>query len=147
MALFDVRKCLTLKDFHKLVSYLKTNPYIEVVEYIGDKTAYRPRPHGLTKDNTTGEHRRTASSVLNNIRNDINNNNSVSSTYRKLVSDCMDSSKEGVMNPRNKWQIKNLQNKINTSKHISRDDMYTCMPWHLNLTVSFGKLIYFQILM
>ena len=44
------KKIAPLKEFQKIVSYLKRNPYIQLIEYIGDEYVYRPRPHGNCKD-------------------------------------------------------------------------------------------------
>ena len=71
------RKVPHLKSFQKLVSYINNNPFIQVVEYIGDETAYKPRPHGLTKDKNIYEYKRTAPSVLHNIAEELAVNNSV----------------------------------------------------------------------
>ena len=63
-------------------------------------------------------------SVLQKMAAELNANNSVTGTYRKLVKECTDSKLQGVTNPRNRKQIIILQNKIKTKQQIRRDDIY-----------------------
>ena len=69
------------KDFRKTVSYIKDNPFLQVIEYIGKETIYKWRPHGNTKDNSAPEFHRTAPSVMEKINDKLTSGRSVSSTY------------------------------------------------------------------
>ena len=81
MVLKVLRKFHIQNVFQKLVSYIKNHLFIQDVEYIGNKTAYKPRPHSLTKDKNTCEYKRAAASVLYNIAEELAVNNSVVGTY------------------------------------------------------------------
>ena len=67
MVLKVLQKVPHSKCFWKLVSYINDNPFIQVVEYIGNETAYKPMPHVITQDKNTCEYKRTVPSVLHNI--------------------------------------------------------------------------------
>ena len=74
---FQTKKITLLLEFQKGLSYLKHNSFLQVVEYAGDETVYKSRPHGLCNDKGGIEHKRTAPSVLQKISADLNANNSV----------------------------------------------------------------------
>ena len=84
-----------------MVSYIQDNPFLQVVEYIGDKTVYKPRPHGNAKGKMGSEYQRTAPSVLKEINEQLKSGSSVSSTYTNLVRECNQSNVQRVLNPRN----------------------------------------------
>ena len=90
------------KEFQKTVTYIKDNPYLQVIEYIGNETVYKPRPHGNSKEKSSNiEYCRTAPSVMTEIQNKLNSGASVSGTYKEMVTKCNTSSVQGVLNPRN----------------------------------------------
>ena len=99
------RKMPHSKEFRKPVSFIKSNPFLQVVEYIGNGQAYKPVPHGSSKVKT-GEYCCTALSVLKEISKTLTAGASVSNTYTKLVRDCNEPNMQGVMNPRNREQVK-----------------------------------------
>ena len=71
------RKVPFSRDFQKTVSYIKDNPFLQLTEYIGDETVYKPRPHGNTKGKSDQEFRRTAPSVMKEISDNLISGNSV----------------------------------------------------------------------
>ena len=98
---------------------------MQLIEYIGDETVYKPRPHGNTKDKSDQEFQRTAPSVMKEISENLISFNSVSSTYSKLISKHNEPKTRGVMNPINRQQVKNVQKKqLRAKQRISRDDLY-----------------------
>ena len=82
-----------------------------MIEYIDDETVYKLRPHGNSKNEIWNEYHRTVPSVLKEISNELSFHESVSSTYTSLVRECPEPNKQGVMNPRNHEQVRNVQNK------------------------------------
>ena len=96
------------KEFQKTVSYIKEYPFLQVIEYIGNEAVYKPRPHGNTKDNSASEFCRTAPSVINKMNNELKCGKSVSNTYTKLVRECNEPKVQGILNPRNRQQVKNV---------------------------------------
>ena len=42
------------KEFKKTVSFLKCNPFLQLIEYTGNENVYKPRVHGNTKHLTNG---------------------------------------------------------------------------------------------
>ena len=44
------RKMPHSKEFRKTVAYIKSNPFLQVIEYIGNEKVYKPQPHGNAKD-------------------------------------------------------------------------------------------------
>ena len=95
------RKVPFSRDVQKTVSYIKDNPFLQLIEYIGDETVYKPRPHGNNKDKSDQEFWRTAPSVMKEISENLISGNSVSSTYSKLIRKHNEPKTQGVMNPRN----------------------------------------------
>ena len=83
-----------------------------MIEYIGNETVYKPRPHGNAKNHMDSEYRRTAPSVMNEINNKLTSGSSVSSTYTSLVKECNKPKSQGVLNPRNREQVRNAQKQI-----------------------------------
>ena len=88
--------------------------------------------------------------MLHNIAEELAVNNSVVGTYQKLVKKCTNSKEQGVMNPRNKIQIKNLKNYIRAKKCISRDDIYNLYAmatkfdnffWQIDLSPNLDAII------
>ena len=106
------------------MSYIKDNPFLQVIEYIGNETVYKPRPHGNAKNHMDSEYWRTAPSVMNEINNKLTSGSSVSSTYTSLVKECNEPKSQGVLNPRNREQVRNAQKQILAKQQISRDDIY-----------------------
>ena len=121
------------KEFRRTISYIKENPFVQLIEYIGNEKVYKPRPWGNAKDKTAGEYHRTKQSVIKKINDNLSTGCSVSCTYTKLVRECSESDVQGVLNPRNREQVKNLQKQINAKKCISRDDMYNWYALALEL--------------
>ena len=97
---------------------------MQVIEYIGNEKVYKPQPHGNAKDKTGSEYCRTAPSVLKQINDKLTSGSSVSNTYTKLVRECNEPKIQGVMNPRNREQVKNAQKQIKAKQCTSRDDIY-----------------------
>ena len=70
------------------------------------------------------EYQRTAPSVLKEINKQLKSCSSVSSTYTNFVRECNQSNVQGVLNPRNRKQVRNAQKQIIARQQISRDDIY-----------------------
>ena len=103
------------------------------MEYISDETVYKPRPHGNAKDKRGSENRRTAPSVLKEINEQLKSGSSVTSTYTNLVRECNQSNVQGVLNPRNRKQVRNAQKQIKARQQRSRDDIYNLFALALEL--------------
>ena len=133
------------KEFKKTVSFLKCNPFLQLIQYIGNENVYKPRVHGNTKHNTNSEYIRTAPSIIKEIGKKLESGTSVSNTYTSMVQKCNKSSVQGVLNPRNREQVRNIQKQILRNQRISMDDIYNLYALALELD-NFGKLIFFLIL-
>ena len=101
-----------LAYFQKTFSYIQDDPFFQVVEYIVDETVCKPRPHSNAKDKVGGEYQRTAPSVMEQINEQLEFGNSVSSTYTSLIRECRKANVQGVINPRNREQVRNVQKHI-----------------------------------
>ena len=128
----DSKKVANSRDF-KTVSYIQDNPFLQVVEYIDDETVYKPRLHGNAKDKMGTEYQRTAPSVLKEINKQLKSDSSVTSIYTNLVRECNQSDVQGVLNPRNREQVRNAQKQIIARQQISRDDIYNLYALALEL--------------
>ena len=131
-------KLQTSAKFKKYISYLSTEPLMQAVEYIGDESLYVPLPHGNSKDKDT-EFVRTAPSVMNEIKQSVKHN-SAGNVYKKMVVQCDSAEAQGVLNPRNLSQIKNISKNQKAKKRISRDDLYNLiqLAYHHNCPERFS---------
>ena len=130
VALKEGEKTVKSSKFKKNISYLSSQPLLQVVEYIGDENVFQPFPHALSKDCTNFV--RTAPSVLGNIRENLKSSG-VSNTYKKMVVQNNMPQAQGILNPRNMRQVWNLKQELNSEKRISRDDLYNLLllAYHL----------------
>ena len=69
--------------FKKYISFISDQPLLQVVEYVGDETAFVPSAHGNAKDKST-EFVRTAPSTMKTIRETVSSIG-VAETYRSMV--------------------------------------------------------------
>jgi hypothetical protein len=100
------------------------------VHYLGDETIYKPMAHGNSKHET--EFKRTMSSVIDKMKSEEGGANKV---YRKMIcTDQVDGNMQGIANPRNTKQVKNVQQKKKEDSMLSRDDLYNLIQLssHLN---------------
>ena len=79
------------------------------------------------------EYQRTTPSVLKEINEQLKSGSSVSSTYTNLVRECNQSNVQGILNPRNREQVRNAQKQIIARQQISRDDIYSLYALALEL--------------
>ena len=99
----------TQKNSKRQSLFLKYNPFLQLIEYIGNENVYKPSVHGNTKHNTNSEYIRTAPSIIKEIGKKLESGTSVSNTYTSMVQKCNKSSVQGVLNPRNREQVRNIQ--------------------------------------
>ena len=91
--------------FKKLGHWLHSDPHLVLVHYLGDETIYKPMAHGNSKIET--EFKRTMLSVIDKMKFEEGGAKKV---YRKIVcTDQVDGNMQGIANPRNTKQVKNVQ--------------------------------------
>ena len=121
------------KSYHKLGKtltfqrhgwWLIENPHLVLVHCLGDETEYKPTPHGNSKNSST-EYIRTCPSVIKDIAD--KSTDSSATVYQKLASAPCDPELNAVLRPRNLKQVQNVNQTINQSKRLSRDDYYNLM--------------------
>ena len=76
---------------------------------------------------------RTAPSVMKENNKKLESGTSVSNTYTSLVQKCNTSNVQGVLNPKNREQVRYVQKQILRNQQIIRDDIYNLHALALEL--------------
>jgi hypothetical protein len=121
-----------VNDFTRNVYTCSSVPNVVVIHYLGDSSVYRGKAHGNCKRTNAPEFRRTCPSVLNEIKQKVSSKSSTK-VYQELVTNTTESAYQGVLNPRNVGQVKNIKKAMNTEKRLSKDDLYNTvqLAYHL----------------
>ena len=105
------KKLLHSKQFRKTASYLKYYPFLQLIEYIGYDNVYKSRLHGNRQHKTNSEYCRTAPPGMKEISKSWNQVLQFQ-TLTSLVQKHNTSNVQGVLNPRNREQVRNVQKQI-----------------------------------
>lgn len=114
-------------EFEKHVYQPLDRPHIQLIHYIGDEEKYKPTTHGNRKKGFV-EHKRTCPSVLREIEEQVRTRDAIH-VYREKTSNPTGETglREGIMNCRNKKQVRNLRSKQLEKQRLSRDDVYNIL--------------------
>ena len=124
----DLKGC---EDFIRRAYFIKDSPF-KLVHYVGDESKYVPRPHGNQKDQRHGDYRRTLPSVLRHIES--NSTAQPMTMYREMTTKTKTTGPyQGVANPRNTGQIRNVTKTVRKKNRISHDQLYNVIQlgYHL----------------
>lgn len=112
---------------------LTTKSQFVLVQYIGDESIYVPRPHGNQKSSVVRNFVSTMPSVLSKIK-EQSSYNKPQEVYRSMVLENKVSGKyQGVLNPRNAEQIRNVQRQMNKTKKLTHDEIYNTLQLAFHL--------------
>ena len=110
---------------------LETNKKYTLVQYIGDCSLYKPRPHGNSRNDRV--YKRTAPSTIAKAENDLISLTS-SSVYKKQCSEkIVMGEQQGILTPRNSYQIQYLQKKLSANKRLGPDPLGNLFELYYNL--------------
>jgi len=104
-------------DFVRRV-YFKKDSTFKLVQYLGDETKYVPCPHGNQKD-PHGDYRRTLQSILRKMEKQTHTKNPMD-THREMRTTKTTGAYQGVSNPRNIYQVRNVASKSRQKKRIGQ---------------------------
>ena len=124
----DLKGC---EDFIRRAYFIKDSPF-KLVHYVGDESKYVPRLHGNQKDQRHGDYRRTLPSVLRHIES--NSTAQPMTMYREMTTKTKTTGPyQGVANPRNTGQIRNVTKTVRKKNRISHDQLYNVIQlgYHL----------------
>lgn len=124
-------------EFQRTSFKLVDNHSIVLVHYTGDENVYAPRPHGNKKSDTGDDFVSTCPSVLSQIKEKIvHTSDKPQELYRSMILDGkkVSGQHQGVLNPRNAKQIRNIQAKMNKARRLSHDEIYNTLQlaYHLD---------------
>ncbi|XP_076036819.1 uncharacterized protein LOC143022480 [Oratosquilla oratoria] len=105
---------------------------VVLIQYLGDNSVYKGKAHGNSKHPNAPEFRRTCPSVLDKMKEKVISKSS-DKVYQELVTNATDSAYQGVLNPRNVTQVKNIKKAVNAEWRLSKDDLYNTvqLAYHL----------------
>ena len=112
-------------NFSKFAYYFKDKPewHFVLIHYLGDETVFVPRPHGGSVNNTR-PHERTCSSVLEELKSKVIKN-STGQVYKENINTKeTEAVHQGILNARDKRQVKNLTTLQRKKYRISHDEIY-----------------------
>ena len=124
----DLKGC---EDFIRRAYFIKDSPF-KLVHYVGEESKYVPRPHSNQKDQQHGDYRRTLPSVLRHIES--NSTAQPMTMYREMTIKTKTTGPyQGVANPRNTGQIRNVTKTVRKKNRISHDQLYNVIQlgYHL----------------
>ena len=103
-------------------------PYV-LIQYLGNHSVFVQRPHGNSKNSVP--YRRTCKSVLTGIRNQTSASGmgvggNVAKTYAKeQAGDHVAAAHQGILNPRNSEQVRNIVKSEKRKFKVSHDEMFS----------------------
>lgn len=124
-------------EFQRTSFKLVDNHSIVLVHYTGDGNVYVPIPHGNKKSDPGDDFVSTCPSVLSQIKEKVvHASDKPQEVYRSMVPDGnkVSGKYQGVLNPKNAKQIRNMQTKMNKSRRLSHDEIYNTLQlaYHLD---------------
>ena len=122
-------------NFKKYVYIFKDKPdwpYV-LIHYHGDETSFIPRPHGNSVTNTR-PHERTAGSVVSKLKSKVMQNPAGKVYAENINNGDVASVHQGILNARDKRQIKNLATIQRKKFRVSHDELYGSLQlaYHIN---------------
>ena len=126
-------------EFVRRVYFYKNRPewsYV-LIKYKGDNSVFEERPHGNSKKIMS--YKRTASSVLTSIRNEvpsrvIGSTKDVVQIYSKNQADTqVNAEHQGILNPRNSKQVKNTITSERKKLKLSHDELFSTVQLAVQL--------------
>lgn len=119
--------------FQRVSFRLTTKSQFVLVQYIGDESIYVPRPHGNQKSTAVRNFASTMPSVLSKIK-EQSAYKKPQEVYRSMVLENKVHGKyQGVLNPRNAEQVRNVQRQVNKTKKLTHDEIYNTLQLAFHL--------------